>query len=76
VFKLDAGIAAPLQLPMLASGELEYYATSILVIFSYFYFMNLFETFAQLYKTNNYVIPAKAGIQHYQVFPKYRPSPV
>jgi len=35
-----------------------------------------FETFAQLHKTNNFVIPAKAGIQSYQWLPGYRPSPV
>jgi hypothetical protein len=33
------------------------------------------ETFAQPHKTNNFVIPAKAGIQYYQWFPGYRPSP-
>ena len=33
------------------------------------------ETFAQLHKTSNYVIPAKAGIQYYQAFPRFRPSP-
>jgi hypothetical protein len=36
------------------------------------------ETFAKLYKTSNYVIPAntlkgtRAGIQYYQVFPGFR----
>jgi hypothetical protein len=34
------------------------------------------ETFAQPHKTNNFVIPAKAGIQYYQWFSGYRPSPV
>jgi hypothetical protein len=33
------------------------------------------ETFAQPHKTNNFVIPAKAGIQYYQHLPGYRPSP-
>lgn len=33
------------------------------------------ETFAQLHKTTNYVIPAKAGIQYYQAFPRFRLSP-
>jgi site-specific recombinase XerD len=33
------------------------------------------ETFAQLHKTSNYVIPAKAGIQHYQQLPGFRYSP-
>jgi hypothetical protein len=32
-------------------------------------------TFAKLYKTNNFVIPAKAGIQYYQVFPRFRVKP-
>jgi mRNA-degrading endonuclease RelE of RelBE toxin-antitoxin system len=31
--------------------------------------------FAQLHKTSNYVIPAKAGIQYYQVLPGFRFSP-
>jgi hypothetical protein len=30
------------------------------------------ETFAQLHKTSNYVIPAKAGIQYYQVISGFR----
>ena len=33
------------------------------------------ETFAQLHKTSNYVIPAKAGIQYYQALPGFRFSP-
>jgi hypothetical protein len=33
------------------------------------------ETFAKLYKTSNYVIPAKAGIKHYKIFPRFRVKP-
>jgi hypothetical protein len=33
------------------------------------------ETFAQPHKIINYVIPAKAGIQYYQVLPGFRFSP-
>ena len=36
---------------------------------------SLIETFAQLHKTSNYVIPAKAGIQYYQQLPGFRYSP-
>jgi len=33
------------------------------------------ETFAQLHKTSNYVIPVKAVIQYYQALPGFRFSP-
>jgi len=33
------------------------------------------ESFAQLYKTTHFVIPVKTGIQYYQWFPGYRPTP-
>ena len=33
------------------------------------------EAFAKLHKTSNSVIPAKAGIQYYQVFPRFRVMP-
>ena len=33
------------------------------------------ETFAKMYKTSNCVIPAKAGIQYYQVCPRFRVKP-
>jgi len=36
---------------------------------------NPYETFAQLHKTSNYVIPAKAGIQYYQELYRFRFSP-
>jgi len=29
------------------------------------------ESFAKLYKTSSYVIPVRAGIQYYQVFPGF-----
>jgi hypothetical protein len=35
----------------------------------------LYVTLAKLYKTSNYVIPAKAGIQYYQVSPRFRVKP-
>jgi uncharacterized protein with HEPN domain len=33
------------------------------------------ETFAQLYKTGNFVIPVKTGIQYFQVFHRFRVKP-
>jgi len=33
------------------------------------------ETFAKLHKTANFVIPAKAGIQYYQILPGFRVKP-
>jgi hypothetical protein len=33
------------------------------------------ETFAKLHKPSNFVIPAKSGIQYYQIFPRFRVKP-
>ena len=52
-----------------------------IIIYMYFnehsppHFHARYETFAKLHKTHNFVIPAKAGIQYFQIVPGFRVKP-